>query len=72
MLENLARPSVGHWWEFVRRLVPVLADSGDPAFRNVRDLVLGPTRDDLPAPPGSTWLSSNIRRARRRPGPPSD
>src|SRR5262249_53785344 len=27
-LENLARPSVGHWWEFVRRLLPVLADGG--------------------------------------------
>ena len=29
MLENLARPTVGHWWEFVRRLVSPLADSGD-------------------------------------------
>jgi hypothetical protein len=25
-LKNLARPSLGHWWEFVRRLVPRLAD----------------------------------------------
>ncbi len=25
-LQNLARPSLGHWWEFVRRLVPVLAE----------------------------------------------
>src|SRR5271165_5516310 len=48
MLEYLARPSVGHWWEFVRRLIPVLADSGDAAFLGVRDLVLGPSRDDLP------------------------
>src|SRR5262252_2431615 len=23
-LENLSRPAVGHWWEFVRLLVPVL------------------------------------------------
>src|SRR5262249_39765991 len=23
LLKNLARPSLGHWWEFVRRLVPV-------------------------------------------------
>ena len=52
MLENLARPSVGHWWEFVRRLVPVLADSGDPAFLSARDLILGPTRDDLPRAAG--------------------
>ncbi len=48
MLENLARPMVGHWWEFVRRLVPVLADSGDRGFIEVRELVLGRTRDDLP------------------------
>ncbi len=52
MLENLARPSVGHWWEFVRRLVPVLADSSDAAFVEVRDLVLGSTRDDLPRAAG--------------------
>ena len=24
LLKNLARPSLGHWWEFIRRLVPVL------------------------------------------------
>src|SRR5436305_9203929 len=28
-LRNLARPSVGHWWEFIRRLLPVLAHKGD-------------------------------------------
>src|SRR5215468_5856871 len=48
MLKNLARPSVGHWWEFVRRLVPPLADSGDEGFIRVREIVLGRTRDDLP------------------------
>jgi serine/threonine protein kinase len=47
-LKSLARPAIGHWWEFVRKLVPVLADAGDPGFRDVRDLVLGRTRDDLP------------------------
>jgi serine/threonine protein kinase len=52
MLENLARPAVGHWWEFVRRLVPVLADFGDGGFTPVRDLVLGRTRDDLPRAAG--------------------
>src|SRR5262245_23262126 len=31
-LKNLARPSLGHWWEFVRRLLPVLADRGDAGF----------------------------------------
>jgi WD40 repeat protein/serine/threonine protein kinase len=47
-LRNLARPSLGHWWEFVRRLLPALADGGDPDFAAPRDLVLGRTRDDLP------------------------
>ncbi len=50
-LKNLARPSVGHWWEFVRRLVPVLAES-DEGFRAVRDLVLGRSRADLPRAAG--------------------
>jgi WD40 repeat protein/serine/threonine protein kinase len=52
MMKNLARPSVGHWWEFVRRLVPVLADKGDVGFVSVRDLVLGRARDDLPRTAG--------------------
>jgi eukaryotic-like serine/threonine-protein kinase len=52
MLKNLARPAVGHWWEFVRRLVPPLADSGDEGFSRVRELVLGRTRDDLPRAAG--------------------
>jgi hypothetical protein len=51
-LQNLARPALGHWWEFVRRLVPVLADGGDTGFIQVRDLVLGRTRDDLPRTAG--------------------
>jgi YD repeat-containing protein len=51
-LSNLARPAVGHWWEFVRLLVPVLADGGDEAFGKVRDLVLGRGRDDLPRAAG--------------------
>src|SRR4051794_328819 len=40
-LQNLARPALGHWWEFVRLLVPVLAESGDDGFRAARDLLLG-------------------------------
>src|SRR5438105_1613197 len=51
-LQILARPSVGHWWEFVRRLVPVLADKGDKGFGTVRELVLGRARDDLPRAAG--------------------
>lgn len=51
-LEALARPAVGHWWEFVRRLLPTLADAGDAGFLRARDLVLGRTRDDLPRAAG--------------------
>src|SRR5438874_5829789 len=31
-LTNLARPALGHWWEFVRLLVPVMAKAGDKRF----------------------------------------
>src|SRR5579884_1900414 len=51
-LQNLARPSLGHWWEFVRLLVPVLADAGDSAFGKIRELLLGRERDDLPRAAG--------------------
>src|SRR5690242_17690965 len=47
-LTSLARPSLGHWYSFVRRLLPVLADQGREPFPKLRDLVLGPTRHDLP------------------------
>ncbi len=47
-LQSLARPSLGHWWEFVRLLVPVLAEQGHAPFVQVRDLVLGRSRDDFP------------------------
>jgi WD40 repeat protein/serine/threonine protein kinase len=47
-LTSLARPALGHWWEYVCLLVPALADGGDPGFAAVRDLLLGKTRDDLP------------------------
>jgi serine/threonine protein kinase/tetratricopeptide (TPR) repeat protein len=51
-LRNLARPALGHWWEFVRLLLSVLADAGDESFRATRDLVLGRARDDLPRAAG--------------------
>jgi serine/threonine protein kinase len=51
-LENLARPSLGHWWEFVRLIVPFLADRGREPFRSVRELLLGRSRDDLPRAAG--------------------
>jgi WD40 repeat protein/serine/threonine protein kinase len=47
-LQNLARPSLGHWWEFVRALLPVLADAGDSDLAKLRDQVLGRSRGDLP------------------------
>ena len=59
-LRCLARPSLGHWWELVRRIVPTLAegkaptqeDAGPHGFRAIRDLVLGRSRDDLPRAAG--------------------
>ncbi len=52
LLKKLARPALGHWWEFVRRLVPLLAERGDPGFVAVRDTVLGRARDDMPRTAG--------------------
>jgi WD40 repeat protein/serine/threonine protein kinase len=51
-LKCLARPSLGQWWELIRRIVPVLAEQGDAGFAAVRDLVLGRARDDLPRAAG--------------------
>jgi serine/threonine protein kinase len=52
-LKSLARPSVGHWWELVRLLLPALAESGEAPFAAVRDLLLsGKPRDDLPRAAG--------------------
>lgn len=45
-LQNLARPSTGHWWDFLRTLTPLLAAT-DSEFEAVRDLLLGPARRDL-------------------------
>src|SRR5580658_1363856 len=42
-LQNLARPSVGHWWEIVRLLLVELADA-DADFTRLRDLLLGRAR----------------------------
>jgi hypothetical protein len=57
---NMARPVLGHWWEFVRLLVQVLAEHGDAGFDKVRDLLLGRSRDDLPRAPG---LDAALREA---------
>jgi WD40 repeat protein/serine/threonine protein kinase len=50
-LQNLARPSLGHWWELTRLLVPRLAE-GDAGFAAARDLLFGRARDDLPRAAG--------------------
>src|SRR5436309_8355 len=34
-LTNLARPALGHWWEFVRLLMPALAEAGDVRFQPI-------------------------------------
>jgi len=51
-LRNLARPSLGHWREFVRLLLPALAGRGDAPFAALHRLLDGPSRDDLPAAAG--------------------
>src|SRR5262249_47453828 len=43
LLTKLARPAVGHWWEFVRSLVPVLAERQPERFERIRELLLGRT-----------------------------
>jgi serine/threonine protein kinase len=51
-LRRLARPALGHWWKLVRALVPVLAERGNGAYVQVRDVLLGKARDDLPRAAG--------------------
>ncbi|MFO0868070.1 MAG: serine/threonine-protein kinase [Pirellulales bacterium] len=46
-LQNLACPSLGHWWEIVRLLVKRLAEEGDAGFQQVQSVLLGKKRDDL-------------------------
>jgi serine/threonine protein kinase/tetratricopeptide (TPR) repeat protein len=48
-LENLARPAVGHWWGFVKRLVPILAASGDESFGATERQLFQKGGTDLPA-----------------------
>jgi serine/threonine protein kinase/dipeptidyl aminopeptidase/acylaminoacyl peptidase len=51
ILQNLARPSVGHWWAIVRALTVELAGS-DAGFAAVKELLLGKACDDLPRAAG--------------------
>lgn len=59
-LQNLARPQLGHWWEFVRLLLPVASDRGDESLRHVRDVLLGRTFEDFPRAAG---LDAALRQA---------
>jgi hypothetical protein len=43
-LGNLARPSLGHWWEFVHQLVPHLAEPPGGPFAQVKEGLLGRTQ----------------------------
>ena len=65
-LQHLARPSVGHWWQIVRRLVPSLADRDPEAFGPINELLFGRRRDDLP---GVAALNQALGEALRREGP---
>src|SRR3712207_2028060 len=38
-LRLLERPTLGHWWRFVRELVQDLAGDGDEGFQAVRDVL---------------------------------
>jgi len=64
-LQNLARPSLGHWCEFVRLLVPVLAGKGRDSFGEIRDFLLGSTRAELPR---AARLDAGLRKILDRPG----
>jgi WD40 repeat protein/serine/threonine protein kinase len=54
-LRNLARPALGHWWEFIRLLTPRLGDAG---FRPIAEFLFGKTRSDLP---GAAGLDAALR-----------
>lgn len=47
-LKCLARPSLGHWWEFARLLTKHFADRGDAGFTPLCEFLLGGRRHDLP------------------------
>jgi len=51
-LHNLARPSLGHWWEIARLLVPALVERGDEPYQRMHTLLLGKARADCPRAAG--------------------
>lgn len=50
-LRKLARPSLGHWWEFARTLTPVLAERM-PAYERLREVLFEKVHDDCPRAAG--------------------
>src|SRR5207302_9091455 len=38
-LTKLARPALGHWWEFIQHLVPFLAKGSDSRFQHLNKLL---------------------------------
>src|SRR5205085_2519925 len=64
-LQNLARPSVGHWWEFVRRLVPALTNRSVVGFEPLNTLLLGRARDDLLRAAGLQAMLSEVLDGKR-------
>jgi hypothetical protein len=46
-LKKLARPSLGHWLDFVQLLVPLVAER-DEGFAKLREFLDGKVRDDFP------------------------
>ncbi len=57
-LRNLARPALGHWWEFVRLLLPALADTGDEGFRAAPTWSWAAPATTCRGPPAWTPLSA--------------
>jgi hypothetical protein len=47
LLKSLACPTASHWWEIVRKLLPMVA-AADPAMIRLRDVLLREEIDDLP------------------------
>lgn len=64
-LAQLARPSIGHWWEFNRRLVANLAEAGDDGFGRIREVLLGRVRDDLSSAAGLDVVLKEVLEGKR-------
>jgi serine/threonine protein kinase len=59
-LEMMVRPSLWHWWQCARLLVPALAEREPARFQPARRFLFGPARDELPR---SAYLAELLREA---------